>query len=215
MVLSNADLEKIKSVIISVFNDKFIDDISEKVRIIVEKKFEDRIQDQDKTISKLLKKISDLENNNKSFSMALDNQEQSMRNLNIRIFGIAAENGEDLRNVVLNLFNKTLKVTVKNPDIQKCYRVSGKNPGDKVPAVIVRFSNDTIRCAVLKNRKALKNGVKIKEDLTKHRLHLFHSAINLFSSKSAWVLNGCVYVKSNEVVHRISNEDEMSELLNN
>lgn len=121
MVLSNADLERIKSVIISVFNDKFMDDISEKIRVIVEKKFEDRIQSQDNTISKLLTKIDDLENKNKSFSMALDNQEQSMRNLNIRIFGIAAENGEDLRSVVLNLFNKTLKVTVKNPDIQKCF----------------------------------------------------------------------------------------------
>lgn len=215
MVLSNADLERIKSVIISVFNDKFMDDISEKIRVIVEKKFEDRIQSQDNTISKLLTKIDDLENKNKSFSMALDNQEQSMRNLNIRIFGIAAENGEDLRSVVLNLFNKTLKVTVKNPDIQKCYRVSGKNPGDKPPAVIVRFSNDAIRYAVLKNRRALKNNVKIKEDLTKYRLRLFHSAINQFSSKNSWVANGCVYVKCDEVVRRISNENEINELLDN
>lgn len=213
MGLSSADLREIKSAIISIFNDKFMQEIVDKVSALVEKKFEQQLQIQGEMISSLRDRADALEDETRILRRIVDDQEQSLRSQNVRIFGIKLQNGDDLREKVLNLFNKNLKVNIVNGDIKKCYQVASKTAGDKPPSVLVRFCSDTAKVSVLKNRKNLKNsGFQIKEDLTKLRVSLLEKAIRKFSYKNSWVLNGNIYVKLNNVVHRISDETSLNNL---
>lgn len=213
MGLSSADLREIKSTIISVFNDKFLQEIVDKVTSAVEKKFEERFNAQMQKTSALQKVTEELQRENISLRKYIESQEQSVRNMNVRIQGIAVENGENVRDKMLSLFNNKLKLNIQNDNLKKCHRVPDKNPSNKHPAVLVRFATDTARLSVLKNKKLLKNsGISIKEDLTKTRLLLLNRAIREFSFKNAWVLNGNIYVKFNDTVHRISDESDMDKI---
>lgn len=214
MGLSTADLREIKSVIVNVFNEKFLQDIADKVAKMVNSQFEEQIKAQNCIIASLREKSSNLEEENKQLRKSLDNQEQSLRNSNLRIFGIKYEKDENLRSKVLDLFVRDLKTNIQNIDLKKCHRIVPMNAGDKPPAVLVEFSTDAARVSILKNRKFLKNsGISIKEDLTKIRLALFNSAVREFSNKNTWLLHGNIYVRHNNIVHRISDEPELNKLM--
>lgn len=213
MGLSSADLREIKSTIINTFNEKFLQDIVDKVASAVEKKIEQRFDAQKEEIAALRSITEKLQKDSTDLRKSLETQEQAVRNMNIRIQGMKVENGENIRSKVLNLFTSKLKINIQNSDIKKCHRVPDKNPGDKPPAVLVRFTSDTARLSVLKNKKNLKNsGMSIKEDLTKVRLLLLNCAIRAFSFKNAWVLNGNIYIKYNNSVHRISDEADIEKI---
>lgn len=114
---------------------------------------------------------------------------------------------------MLNIFNNTLKINIVNSEIKKCHRIVSKTTRDKPPAVLVRFSTDTAKVSVLRNRKFLKGGeLQIKEDLTKMRLFLLDRAIRKFTYKDSWVLNGNIYVRFNKTVHRIYDESDLDKL---
>jgi len=216
MGLSSTDLREIKSTIIGTFTDKFLQEIAQKVAGMVEKQFEERLIKQEKEIEALQKKTASVEKENERLRTLLDDQEQSLRSNNIRIFGMDVTDDENLFAKVKDVFIDKLKVPIQDSDIKKCYRVANKIPSDKPPAVLVKFSRDPVRVAVLKNRKKIKNsGIQIREDLTKCRLSLFSEAVRMFSNKNSWVLNGVVYVKVNDQVHRIPDVTYLKGIKNN
>lgn len=208
MVLSDNDIEKIKGI----FTDRFLQSIAEKVTQILDKKYKTKFKEQEDHISNLQQEIEELKIANREMNDALDNQEQASRSRNIRVFGIPAENGENLRSKILAIF-KQMNVNINNSQIQKCHRVAPMKPSDKPPAVLVRFFSDADRLTVLKNRKNLRStSIQVREDLTKHRLILLLDAIKTFTSKRAWCLNGVIYVKVGDVVHRVKNIKELNNL---
>ena len=209
MGLTNADIEKIKGI----FSDQFLQIVAEKVAKIVERELEDRIKAQENIIVNLQSEVEGLKRYKEESEVRSDNHEQGSRAMNVRIFGIPYEERENLLGKVLDLFNKKLKCNIKDIHIKKCHRVSSKIPSDKPPSILVKFVCDSERMAVLRNRKHLKkSGINIKEDLTKVRLNLLNEAINKFSYKNAWCLNGIVYVKSESGVHRINKKSDLSAL---
>lgn len=209
MVLSEGDIEKIKGI----FTDRFLNSIAERVSQILDKKFNARIKEQDQRIAEMEKEIKDLKKSSREMQNCIDNQEQAHRNSNIRVFGIPAENKENLRTKILDIFKQMKINNINDSHIKKCHRVFSKTRTDKPPAVLVRFHSDTDRTAVLKNRKYLKStGVQIKEDLTKSRLALLSSAVNNYSNKNAWCLNGVIYVKLGDTTHRINCEEDLQNL---
>lgn len=212
MGLSSTDLREIKSIVSGVFNDKFLQEIADKVAKMVEKRYEEQLKEQQRQVSLLRDELGHLKQENISLRNHLDNQEQSMRNDNIRIFGLKAEDSDyTLQEKVLDLFNNKLNANISSSAIKKCYRVTRKIPNAKPPAVIVNFSSSDARISVLKMRKYLKNtGVFIKEDLTKQRLSLYEHVKSIFTYKHCWILNGCVYVKCDDnAVHRINSEQDL------
>lgn len=216
MGLSSADVREIRSIILSVFNEKFISEISDKVADMVNRRFEEELSAQKKLINGLNQDLANLQKENSMLRMAVDNQEQAMRSCNVRIFGMKSENNENVRAKVLDIFTNKLKLQISSNDLKKCHRISAKVPSDKPPAVLVRFSNDEVWSSVLKSRKSLKNtGIHIREDLTKSRLSLLQCAVNQFTSKSAWVFKGNVFVKCvNGIVKRVTSEPEIIDLKN-
>lgn len=209
MVLSEGDIEKIKGI----FTDRFLNSIAERVTQILDKKYNARLKEQEQRIALMEQEIKNLRESKQEMQNCIDSQEQAHRNLNIRMFGIPAENNENLRTKILDIFKRMKIDNINNSHIKKCHRVVSKIPTDKPPAVLVRFNSDTERTAVLKNRKYLKStGVQIKEDLTKTRLTLLTSATEKYSNKNAWCLNGVIYVKLGDVVHRINCEKDLQNL---
>ncbi|CAH1976101.1 unnamed protein product [Acanthoscelides obtectus] len=86
----------------------------------------------------------------------MESREQAVRSMNIRIQRMDVQKDENIRSRVIRLFTNTLKINVQNSGIKKCHRVPYKNPGNKPPAVLVRFTSDSVRLSVLKNKKNLK-----------------------------------------------------------
>lgn len=206
MGLTAADIEKIKNI----FNEQFLQVIVEKVINMVQQKLDERFENQEKTIKELQREIVQLKASNTRTESVLDNQEQASRSLNIRIFNVPFEENENLRMKVLNIFNKNLKLSIKDAHLRKCHRVQAKKASDRPPAILVTFFSDTERKSVLKSRRLLKSSnVQIREDLTKFRLSLLSSAINKFTYKNAWCLNGVVYAKCGDLVHRINSVEDL------
>lgn len=222
MGLSDSDFVKIKDVVAELFKNELLQLVLDKVEGMLSEKFEARIVQNTDSIKRLKEAVKrnsasintlnaekcnlqKLQDDISDIRSAADMQEQALRNCNIRIFGIKRHEGENIRELVLKLFNDKIKVNIKESDIQNCYRVSAKNSSDnEPPAILVRFSTDVARLAVMKNRKQLKStGVNIKEDLTKFRRDLLKAAVDKFTRKKAWCLNGNVYVKHNNIVHRL------------
>lgn len=214
MVLSNTDLEKIRNIIVTTFNEQFMQEIVDKVGKIVNEKYEKQISDIEKSLNNFNSEIIDLKRKNSILEKQIDNQEQSSRNLNIRIFGVPYKEGENLHNITLGIFKDKMKLNINEADLKKCHRVYAKNHTDKPPAVLVSFCGNSARSSVLKNRKSLKTtGIQIKEDLTQTRLVLMAKAIEKFDIKNVWCLNGNIYVKYNGAVSRINGLDDIEVIL--
>lgn len=216
MVLSSADAREVKTIISSVFNEKFLEEVAKKVFEILERKLESYQREQEKRVSSLEERLDRVITENKRLAFSLDALEQQSRSKNLRIFGLPSTEGEDsatLRDKVLKLFKSDLKTNISNNSIKKCYRVPSKNPTDKPRAVLVRFSCTEAKRSVLKSRNLLKNiNIQIKEDLTKIRLNLLESAVKKFTFKNAWVYNGNVYVKKGDQIHRITDLSDLTDI---
>lgn len=213
MVFSSSELREIKTAIVNTFNEKFLQELTEKVINIIGKRIDEKFSAQNNKIASMETKIAELESKNIELRGYVDNIEQSARSLNVRIFGLPVSNGENLRSQVLKLFTENLKIGINEADVEKCYRIQSKKVSDKPPAVLVCFKTNQVRSTVLRARKLFKNSIySIKEDLTKMRLDLFTSAVRRFSRQNAWVYNGNIYVKLNNTVHRVENESSLDKL---
>ena len=161
-------------------------------------------------VAKIGSEVSDLKADNNKLYAILDDQEQNARSQNVRIFGVEMSDGEDTRKIVMDLLNKKMKCGIKDSEIKKCFRVPAKNPSDKPAAILVQFISETSRTAVLVNRKQNPvAGVSVKEDLTKRRLELLHSAVSKYTLKNAWTLRGNVYVRDNKGIRRINSVSDL------
>lgn len=130
MGLSATDLEKIKAMIISVFKDEIMNEIDQKIKTVVKQRVNSEVNEQvahfEKDIEELRHEVDDLKKRNFSLERLTDRQEQAARSLNIRVFGIQYKEGEDLRRVVLDVFNRKMKCNLKDSDIKNCYRIISK-----------------------------------------------------------------------------------------
>ncbi|KAH3846977.1 hypothetical protein DPMN_089287 [Dreissena polymorpha] len=82
-----------------------------------------------------------------------------------------------------------------NADIDRCHRVGSKKDG-KQRKVIVKFTNSSARQRLYEARRNLKDGVFIKENLTKFREELAYEARQLVRNKlltKSWVAGCKVY----------------------
>lgn len=217
MVLSKKDLEDIGKIIeekitASFKNEDFIKNIVEIVNENMENKYGNIISKQVDDISSLKNEIAILKKDKNKLEKTIDDNQQYSRGLNVRIFGVPKESEqENTRQIVLKLINDKMNIKdIKTTDINKCHRVQAKNPGDKPPAIVVGFNSDYIRAVVMKNRKLLKStGISINDDLTKHRLSLFGSAVEKFSRNNVWCYHGNVFVKFKNVVHKIQDAEDI------
>lgn len=224
MPLKKSDLDEIKKFITeqikNILNDEFMKDLDDRVTKMLEEKYNKEFKNLEECTESLKSEVMALKEEKIALEKTMDHQEQFSRSLNIRIFGVVQENNEDIRKVVLNLFEEKMKLNcIVDSDINNCYRVSAKttNIQDKPrpPVILVSFFNVNKRMAVLKQKKVLKStGIQIQEDLTKTRLNIFNCAIKKFTVKNVWCLHGNIYVKCRGEVHRVSDENDLKNIYN-
>lgn len=200
MGLSAGDIEKILDVKLSAFKEEIIKELERNIDKRIKEGVRSEILVLETSVQKVNEKLKALETENSLLKASFDRHEQSSRNLNLRIFGVQQkESEEDLQKILLDIFGKA-NCNVRAGDIKNCYRITAKNKEDnkrltrsqsggstaaisdsrdnKPPAILVRFNMDGARNNVFKKRKQLDAlGIRIREDLTKHRLSLLAKAV--------------------------------------
>ena len=106
------------------------------------------------------------------------------------------------------------RVLAENKDLKTVYRVKSKiSVPDKPAAVVVQIDNNSVRASVFKQRKMLaKSKIIVREDLTQKTLSLLKAARNKFTSKNSWYVRGSVFVKCNNIVHRVTDQKHLDQL---
>ena len=125
----------------------------------------------------------------------LDKLQQYGRRENLRLHGIAEEEGENLKDIIAKI-GQALDVEIKSTDINVVHRSGPK--GARPRQVICRFLSRDYKVALLKNKKKLKEnesfkGVYMYEDLTPLRARLLRVAKDLPNVKSAFTREGVIH----------------------
>ena len=74
-------------------------------------------------VSELESKINNLEKENNKLNERLDNIEQRSRNINLVVHGIAETNGENTDDMVMDVVQNNLGITLNIDDIQRSHRL--------------------------------------------------------------------------------------------
>ena len=142
---------------------------------------------------------------------ALDNSvnqlEQYSRRNCIRIFGIEEKQGENTDQLICEVA-KTMKIDLQANDIDRSHRVGKKpeknevkkpNEKEKYRGIIVKLCSYRVRQRLILNRRKLNgSGISIHEDLTVKTLQLLNVAQKHDKVKSAWTLDGRIFVQPTE-----------------
>lgn len=142
----------------------------------------------------------------------IDNIEQSTRKRNLRVFGLAETQTENVVSLIIEFFSSKLGITVVPSEIERCHRV-GKYTENKSRGIFITFTSYQKRMEVFESKKKLKGEKQtIKEDLTKMRLQIYQEAVGEFGIKNCWTKNGQIFVISNGKIqpyYGSSNEDNL------
>ena len=122
----------------------------------------------------------------------LNRQAQYSRKDNLRMFGVAENEGEDCRQVVCDVIARKLDVHILPSDIAVAHRLP-KSRKQTHPPIIIRFKERQVRWDILKVRKKLKgSGISIAEDMTQDNFKLMMDAQESGCFTSVWFSNGRV-----------------------
>lgn len=142
----------------------------------------------------------------------IDNIEQFSRRKNLRVFGLAESQTENVLTTTTEFFREKLGVVVVPSEIDRCHRV-GKHIENKTRGIFISFASCNKKTEIFRNKKKLKGERQtIKEDLTKNKLKLYQDAVNKYGLQKCWTKNGQIYINSNgktQVYH--GNQDEETE----
>lgn len=195
--------------LVSLIADAILDKVSQDVYAAVNHDLENK----QKEICSLQKRIQKLEK--ELASMAVDQEEQaqySRRNCLV-IYGIAEVSGENTDEVAMNFFKSKLDVDVSSKDIDRSHRLtskkrstdeSGRHHEPSTPrALIVKFARYNVKQMVYSEKKKLKNSnIYIREHLTVKRQQLMRETLNCPSVAKAWTNDGRIraLTKGHQVV---------------
>ena len=136
-----------------------------------------------------------------------DSLEQYTRRNSLRIDGIPESGGENVYDVVLELFNEQLKTERKitRDDIDRAHRLSGKPSDGSCRTILVKFVSYQTRQLIFKAKKKLRviqdHRVYINEDLTQIRQELLYNARKLKRMNKisdCWTYDGRVLVRTKD-----------------
>lgn len=165
-------------------------------------------------IELLEQKIHSYEEKINTLDVKVDNLQQQEKIRNICIYGLQEENNEKLDEKVLKLFCEKVNVETRAQNIIKCYRIG--NNKTKARPVIVKFEKIEHKNLIFKNCKNLKGSkIVVAEDLIKSRLKLLQDVKEKFDKKAVYTFEGNVYVKIDNVKHKIRGMNDLNQLIAN
>ena len=199
-------LEELKTYL----NEKFLlqkeslSDIAKDICTSMLKKFEDVLKDSQEEMKKqnlrveklesekslLQQHISELKQVNIEMQKNIDDNEQYGRRLCLRFDGLPVKENETSSMVLEDVKSLFEEAGIEIPDtvIDRAHRI-GKGYTDpktqkKCKSVIMRFTTFRHRTIVYRSKKKLRNGVKVRLDLTKRRHDLLSDASKLVANNN-------------------------------
>ena len=115
--------------------------------------------------------------------------QQYSRRQCLRIDGVEVKDGIETPEEVVTLFKdfiKDARVTCPDFVIDRAHRVCPvyeNKDKKKMKSIIVKFNNFRIRSQFYEKRKNLKEGIRVKIDLTKKNYNLLREIMDLLSAK--------------------------------
>ncbi|CAG9820710.1 unnamed protein product [Phaedon cochleariae] len=168
------------------------------------KKLQDKVGKLEQEMKEVVKKTN-------IYEEKLDYMDQNTRLSNLRVFNLN-ESQEEPRNEIKNLFQSKMAITLRDEDINLCYRIGKKND-EKPRGIFIKLRSLDLKQNVYSKKKLLKGtGVVIREDLTKTRVQLLNDSIEKFGLKNVWTENGKIYINHNNKVTSIRNKIEFSKV---
>lgn len=221
MVLTQSQSRDVKSVVDEslktlLSDEQFLSSIAASVAKIVEENLKktfsainNRLLECEANMAEFEKKTTVLTETNNKLTMELDKLQQYTRRNNIRIFGVPLIEGENVDEVVLRLFNFTMKLNMRDINIiDRAHRL-GKIINGK-QSIMVKFISYRDRSMVLKSRRLLKGtGIYITEDLTIKRLDLFKKAQVAHGKNNVWTSDGTVWTKKEGTKAKVLTENDL------
>ena len=172
----------------------------------------------------------ELKNQSESEVEKLDCLEQYGRRQNLEIVGIPVQDGENTNAIVIEVA-KLLDVSLTPEQISTSLRLPAKNPENRSPPIIARFTNRDVRNKIYANRKATRTAslvnfsvpgtekICVNENLTRPRKKLFwltKQKAKKIGFKYLWTTNGNIFVKQTDQaeVIAIKNEKDVDLMVN-
>lgn len=180
-------------------NSIFASVLKEQLAIVI-KPYEERLNTLELQLSEMQKECDKMK---KEFEQKLDSQEQYSRRNNIRIFGVAEVEKENIEDTILKVFNVDMKLNINPSHIDRCHRVGFKQ-GDNPRAIIVKFTSYKYKQLLYQNKRLLKGSkLIIKEDLTKVRVKEYRKATEMYGKNNVWTRDGLLYMKSSKGISKL------------
>lgn len=159
--------------------------------------------------------INDLKRQVKLQSYQIEKMEQYSRRDNVKIKGLKYEDGEDTTNLVMELA-AGIGVNVAKEDISTSHRVGMTIDINKPKPIIVKFARRDKMVELLRNKRKLRRGIYVEEDLTKTRHNMNYEIRKDPQTSKTWTIGGKIYalVKENgkEVKKAFDTPDDMYKL---
>ena len=174
-------MENFSLYLIEALHDPSVVDSFQKLFEKTNKKSHDAIAELQNTVVRLVNKISErdteitqLKKDNQELREELDELQQYSRKPSIRVYGIPEKNNDDPDQLLLQLFNKRMKMTppIELQDIEISHRIGritnvGESSDPPPPRpIIARFASRRIKGAVMRQKKSCGGDVPLSEMLT-------------------------------------------------
>ena len=155
------------------------------------KEKEEQIKNLESEVTKMKEEIIDLKK-------GIDSQEQYSRRNCLLIHGVTESDDENTDEVVLNVLNEDVGVTVDIKEIDRSHRLGKPKPNsaNKNRPIIVKFTRYNKRSEVFKKKKSLKGKqMSITESLTPLRMEMLKKAREEHSMQNVWTSDGKIIYK--------------------
>lgn len=211
--LSDADILRVALQIKAILREEIEDLVRARVELAIQP-LQNELTSVRAELVSVKSELKKLQQTVKQVITKTDDLEQYSRRSCLRIAGIAEEQGEDVRKIVMDLANR-VEADIRPDDIDRAHRVGkprimGQNGGSQGNTnaarvqrgreIIVKFQSHTARLNFLRGRAKLRDArakIFITEDLTKLRNSLAFECRQLKRDKQinkTWIYGGNVYI---------------------
>lgn len=135
-------------------------------------------------------------------TVRIDDQEQRGRNNCLLLHGVQENENEDTDDLVIDIINSKLGITISRDEIQRSHRLGVKKSKRYTRStksnnrpIIFRFLSYRKRNEVFKAKKVLKGEVSLSENLTKMRMELYKAAMDKYGKGKVWTTEGRILTK--------------------
>ena len=200
--------------------------MAEVIKQVLEKQATDKA-DHREELEKRDETIKELRAENNELKYSIDCASQYTRRENLKITGIPFVEGEDLKEIVKDLYKHTTDKALDDKDISVVHRINTKYDQEsntdttqsgrpaKIPSIIVRYTVRDIKTTQMQAKKQIKSkpgykyqNASIYEDVTPTRSRMMFELRNKKTSDNermyqyVWSRDGKIFVRTKEEAER-------------